>query len=224
MSTEKIKKDKNSMPDPWEILGGLAAPKASWPNHTDPDREHYLRETKAHEELLYCFTKVMVMNDYFRQKGLQKGVSSYMGASLEAFLVITYVNSYEAWTEECTGTTPPRRTVAFDKDGEESNSSSVTDSSAATTTSQQSAKRFTAAAKGKGKHKGWSLSGRELYSKIGEILKEQRLDSSNPVLSSFDQKLLERFKNGDNPAPRPTQEAEVPEFNDLDTAFSDDDT
>jgi len=55
-------------------------------------------------------------------------------------------------------------------------------------------------------------------------LKEQRLNSSNPVLSSFDQKLLERFKNGDNPAPRPTQEAEVPEFNDLDTAFSDDDT
>ena len=173
--------DKIKMPTPRNLLGGLAGTMDVWPDFQEEERPEYLRETTEHEDVLYYFTKILVMADEFKQKAAKKKMSKYMGVGLEAFLVLTYVNNYEAWMNEFDG-----KLVANPIDF---------DTGAAKAAPGQP--KFTSLARGKGKHKGWSRTGMSLYKELCHVLENQRRNrNSNLVLSSVDDNLLARYKSG----------------------------
>jgi hypothetical protein len=157
------------MPDPKEILGGLDLPESEWPEYQDGVRPKYMRETVAHQELLFHFTKVMVMADLFRNCADKKPLSKYMTTTLEACLVLLYHNNYACWYGECHARAPPGR-------------------------AEGAGRKFTNNARGSGKNKGWASAGMTLYRKIVEVLGQQRKEEENPTLVEFDGKLLTRFK------------------------------
>jgi hypothetical protein len=148
---------------------------------------------------------------------------------LEAFLVVTYVNSYDKWFLECIGnhvSDSPQ-----EESGEEEQSvqiSSLTHTTtdtrhppvaAANTVTPLVTKRYTANAMGGGKFKGWNEEGLELYQKVAEVLKEQRQDKSDPCLAGFDKKLLERFRSEGRPTAGHCMTKQLPEFDEIDEFF-----
>jgi hypothetical protein len=179
------KQSPSNLPDPTELLGGLNGNMKDWPEQGTPDRERYLRETKAHEELIFHFTKSVVTTPCFNANSASLPLSDYLYTSLEAFLVVTYVNGYWKWLLDLENKQGKSSSGdEADKENDEENGvSDITPESAST-------KRFTNMSRGKGKYKGWAEEGMDLYNKIFDILKEQRKDN----VAGFDKKLKERFE------------------------------
>jgi hypothetical protein len=208
------------MPDAREILGDLAGPRDKWPafdsTPDDGGRALYLRETEAYEDLMFHFTKVLVMNDFYRQKATKKGLSLYMGVSLESFLVLTYVNNYETWYKDCKGELP-RRPICFETGSTESETSGVSG------VSDNSTQKFTAASRGKGKYRGWSDTGMDLFNHLGDLLAFQRANPhGDDTLADFENNLLDRFKGvAKQPTTAPAQGPRNRNM-DLLTVYSDD--
>jgi hypothetical protein len=88
---------------------------------------------------------------------------------LEAYAVITYVNSYAAWMEEAT-----RREEGRNEDSDSRPSSA----------GSKKRTKFTEKSKGSGKFKGWAKSGIKLYNRINKVLDKQRSDES--LVEEFD--------------------------------------
>ncbi len=160
-----------ALPEPEEILGNLDKP------GEDPDGAPCLRETDAHADFLFHFAKTVIVCSTFNSSSTTMLLSEYMAKCLEAYAVITYVNSYDAWMEEAT-----RREEGRNEDSDSPSSAG-----------SKKRRRFTEKSKGSGKFKGWDKSGIKLYNKINRVLDKQRSEES---LVEFDKKLKTAFLKG----------------------------
>ena len=165
-----------ALPEPSEILGNLDK------EGEDPDGAPCLRETDAHADLLFHFAKTVIAYSTFTSSSTTLLLSEYMAKCLEAYAVITYVNSYDAWMEEAA-----RREEGRNEDSDSPSSAG-----------SRKRRRFTEKSKGSGKFKGWDKSGIRLYNKIDKVLHKQRSDVS---LVEFDKKLKTWFLKGKNSSP-----------------------
>lgn len=192
------------LPTPSAILGDLAGDKENWPAGVPGEqRMPYLRETEAHADLVYHFTKRVVSTGTFNSNCGKTLLNVYLWASLESFLVVQYVIHYPLWMsklkEQKAEKNKKRKAAANGSDAqeeeenEENEESSVSESSSSTTTKQSPA-----LARARGKYSGWSPPIVELYNKIHEVLKEQRKDVSEKVLRNFETNMRERFKDKDS--------------------------
>jgi hypothetical protein len=171
------------VPDTKLVLGDLAYHQDTWPNYDDPQpqRKPFLRETPSHQHLLHMFTRVTVGLDLFKKNSKLRPLTEYMGVCLEAFLVLTYHNSYQAWMDEWHRSKGTRGQPAL---------SDLSDA-----TGDSSKKHYTADARGRGKYKGWTDEGIDLYNRICEVLVRQRSDP-DPKLAQFEKELMDLFSGG----------------------------
>lgn len=140
-------------------------------------REKYLRETTAHQDILFLFLKTVVLSDVFKRNATRNDLSRYVHFSLEAYIILTYVNGYEGWKEQMD--------VA-------SSSSEASQQSVVSELTSASRRLYTNNARGKGKYKGWSAEGVKLFHEVADILEQQRKAES---CSNFDAELKTRFFN-----------------------------
>jgi hypothetical protein len=153
-----------SLPDPATILGELNNPnREAWPLYEDDDREPCLRETDEYKHLLFNFLKEVSLNSDYRKDSASKVLSDYVDTTLEAYLVLTYINSYDNWKTE----------------GEASYESPT--------------RRFTERGRGSGKFKGWNEDGIDLYNMLVDVITKQREDKSKPELVQFEIDLMKLF-------------------------------
>jgi hypothetical protein len=76
----------------------------AWPLYEDDHRKPCLRETEQYKHLLFNFLKQVLLNSDYRKDSASKVLSDYVDTTLEAFLVLTYVNSYGTnWTIDSRG-------------------------------------------------------------------------------------------------------------------------
>jgi hypothetical protein len=96
--------DETPLPFPDQVLGDLVLPSDQWPVYgawREEDRTMYLRETMGHRAILRHFTKIAVMAKVFDNNSWCELISEYMTPSLEAFVILVYVNNHERWFKEC---------------------------------------------------------------------------------------------------------------------------
>jgi hypothetical protein len=191
------------MPDPDEILGDLNGYEEMSPEDMDDEipliqrvttqRKPCLRETVAHEDLIYYFTKAVVTTSTFNASYGKYKLDKYLWTSVESFLVVVYVNNYNAWIEEIESGPKPskkRKQSDGDSDDEAEDTNDVSD----VTTTSSSTKKFTSRARGSGKYNGWTSEAIRLYNRVWDVLTEQRkADTTNPVLKNFDANMKTRF-------------------------------
>ena len=212
------------MPDARVILGGLD-PKAEWPPYECNQRSKYLRETAAHADFLFHFTRTAITHDIFKQKATKQTFSTYAGASLEAFMLEQYVKHYKAWYENCTkknlppavcvetGTRASNNSELSDEESDtETESPAESGTPTGTSTAGSTSSGSTVTSSSTQSHKG------RLYDKLSAILRNQREDVDSG-LSSFEDMLLLRFREDGNKTP--SRQKEVTRTNDLDMVFSD---
>jgi hypothetical protein len=60
-----------------------------------------LLETQSYAALLEGLLKEVLMDNGFNANSGHINLSEYVDKTLEAYLELTYVNSYEVWKEEC---------------------------------------------------------------------------------------------------------------------------
>jgi hypothetical protein len=167
--------DSQDLPTPQSLLGNFQEPRKDWPDYEDPERDDCLRETLDHQNLLFHFLKEVVLNETFQRNSGTKKLSEYVHFSLEAYLVLTYVNNYATWKAEV-----------------EKERGSGDEVSEVTT---ETARLYTEKSRGRGKYKGWSEEGILLYKQMYNLIERQRKDTGNRELKEFDMKLMERFRN-----------------------------
>ena len=169
-----------------------------------------LRETKAHEDLLYHFTAAVITQEKFKEHVGIHAFSGYLWISLECFLVIAYVNGYDKWMWECKFGPPKKKNRKRKKDDDDEDAEDAGTTSSGTTSSGDSdtsptttptagRTRFTEDALGAGKYKGWKKGGICLYNMVHDVLKEQRANEKKiPVLAGYDDKMKNRFLSADS--------------------------
>ena len=102
LHSELYKKEKKVLHEPEKFLGDLILkPEQEWPDFEDLDRKDFLRETPEYEDLLFHFVREVMLDECFKMNATRHKLSNYMDKALEAYLVVTYVNSYYFWWEEC---------------------------------------------------------------------------------------------------------------------------
>jgi hypothetical protein len=94
------------VPHPKDFIGFLADVQEGddpddWPTYKDADRQLMLRETHSCVTLLEGFLKEVLMDSDFNANSGRIHLSEYVDKTLEAYMVLTYVNSYDVWREEC---------------------------------------------------------------------------------------------------------------------------
>jgi hypothetical protein len=175
------KSKREVLPTPEELMGGLVGrDHEEWPDYNDPDRSPWLREVDRYKNLLRDFTKEVLLFNEFRRGAHVKHLSEYMDATLEGFLVLVYVNNYEVWKMEA-------------EKEMENNDSSSEDGSVSLLTENSATSRYTHKARGKGKFRGWTEEGIEMYNLIVEIVTMQRKDQTNEKTRDFERDLMRMF-------------------------------
>lgn len=170
--------------------------KENWPDYEDGDRQPWLREVPEYKDLLIKFTKEVLLDNEFRRGAHLKLLSEYMDHTLEAFLVLVYVNHHDYWKMEFEArSTNNRLSDSSDDSQGNDNLSAISDvSSSVGSGGGGGGSRFTnrggARGRGKGKFGGWSNDGIDLYNKIADIIYEQRQERSEPVLRDFERELM----------------------------------
>ena len=234
----ELTKAKIKLPTPAELLGDLDIdPESLWvePPELVPTGTEYLegieggpqlllRETEAHADLIYHFTKQVVSTEVFTNSSAKMMLNDWLYCSLEAFLVVAYINGYEKWMAECKyGKPKKKKGKKRKKDSEEAEESEEDEealrleaqrrqqdeldnqdgaSSDASDTSVIPNARYTHAAMGTGKYKGWKDHGYILYNMVYDVLKDQRKSTSILVLKNFQDKMKKRFKEDNNGSKR----------------------
>jgi hypothetical protein len=149
-----------------------------WPTFEDADRQLMLRETHSYATLLEGFLKEVLMDNDFNANSGRIHLSEYVDKTLEAYLVLTYVNSYNVWREEC------RRNMPLEEEEEEPQ---LMQGPAAK-------KKWTAEGRGSGKYQGWSKTGIDTYNALVDVIAKQRLNTRNKtILSNFEPNLRQTF-------------------------------
>jgi hypothetical protein len=104
-------------------------------------------------------------------------LSEYVDKTLEAYLVLTYVNSYEMWKEECI------REMLL-----------TVQSAPQLMQGPAAKKKWTAEGRGSGEYQGWSKTGIDTYNALVDVIAKQRLDTRNKtILSNFEPNLCQTF-------------------------------
>lgn len=175
--TELLRKGCD-MPHPRKVLGDVAGAQEEWPEHDDPTRKPYLRETIGHAKIMFYFAKIAVFvpmhEPIFKSTSTKKLLSDYMGPRLEAFLVFTYVNNYAKWIGDC----------------------GLGGSCFSSLGSPGSSAPLTAYSNGNDRYNVLTGYGMNLYKRLADVVERQRLDKSNEVLAGFDGLLLYKFRLG----------------------------
>ena len=180
LTSELYLKDRKALHEPETFLGDLfSKPKEEWPDHDEGLRKEYLREKPEYEDLIFHFMKEVMLDECFKINATKHKLSKYMDISLESYLVVTYVNSYYSWWDEC------------NKKDETPGEISTLVSTLTEGTARE--KMYTSNGRGSGKFKGWSDNGTDLYNKMQEIIKHQREDESKAMLRNFESRLQRRF-------------------------------
>ena len=162
------------------MIGDLfTKPKQEWPEYHDLHRKEYLREKPEYEDLIFHFMKEVMLDECFKMNATKHNLSNYMDKSLESYLVLTYVNSYYAWWDEC------------NKKDETPEDISTLVSTLTEGTARE--KMYTSNGRGSGKFKGWSDGGTDVYNEMQGIIQEQREDPSKAILRNFESRLQRRF-------------------------------
>jgi len=188
--SELYRKDKNLLHAPEKLLGDFFwKPEHEWPKFDDLQRKDFLRETPEYEDLLFHFMKEVMLDSHFKMNATRNTLSKYMNKSLEAYLVLTYINSYDSWLEEC------KKQDVSEQEGPttlgRAEEASVV---SALTVGTAGDKRFTSHGRGSGKFKGWSsANGIALYNALLRVLGEQRQDQRKAVLRNFEVNLKKRL-------------------------------
>jgi hypothetical protein len=105
-------------------------------------------------------------------------LSEYVDKTLEAYLVLTCVNSYEVWKEECI-----REMLLAAQSAPEQ----LMQGPAAK-------KKWTAEGRGSGKYQGWSKRGIDTYNSLVDVIAKQHLNTRNKsILSNFEPNLRQTF-------------------------------
>ena len=109
----------------------------------------------------------------YKESACKDLLTSYVKPSLEAFLALTYVNSYGNWIRAFEDANPGLAATGnhLDRNCGEPTIGEVT-------VYPGRDKLFTGAVKGKGKHKGWSQAGLLLHRKMTEVIRAQRRNGS----------------------------------------------
>jgi hypothetical protein len=142
----------------------------------------------------------MVQSEFKNKKATQN-LSDYMTVGEEAFLVLAYCNSYDAWKFE----------AAKDPDD---------DGVSIHPEHPCPPRRFTNDSKGADRYKGWSEEGLQLHTEICKKLEIQRADKTDPRLKEFEQNLKERFAQSSGQRnPRRRTERTLELYNQLDMDF-----
>ena len=185
--------DRSQLPAPAELLGDLDRVYEEPPNYNDSARKPYLREVSAYETLMYHFLKEVMMDGEFKRKSVSEKMSSWVDTSLEAYLVVAYVNGYDKWLDEC------KKAIVDPPDEVNTDTSGLTQDTILSVSVVRT--RFTSNGRGSGKNSGWSQVGIGLYNAVWDALQMQRDDSSKTVLRAFESCLLGKFvsaKRGPN--------------------------
>jgi hypothetical protein len=137
-----------------------------------------LRETHSYATLLEGFLKEVLMDNDFNANSGCIHLSEYVDKTLEAYLVLTYVNSYnvwwevnsyEVWRQECLRNTPLEEQEPQLMQG------------------PAAKKKWMAEGRGSGKYQGWSKTGIDTYNALVEMIAKQRLIIRNKtILSNFE--------------------------------------
>jgi hypothetical protein len=155
-----------------------------------------LREIPEYQDFLYHFAEAgMIMSEFKNKKGTQN-LSEYMSVGEEAFLVLAYCNSYNAWKFEAEKDTGGGLTIHEHP---------------------VPPRRFTNDSKGADRYKGWSQEGLKLHTAICKKLEIQRNDTTNIRLKEFEKDLREKFeKDSSRSTRRTTEEPPLDLYNELD--------
>jgi len=149
-----------------------------WPTFEDADRQLMLRETHCYASLLEGFLKEVLMDSDFNNNSGRINLSTFVDKTLEAYLVLTYVNSYDVWKEECI------------KEME------LVEEEQAHMHGPSARKRWTAEGRGSGKYQGWSKTGIDTYNALADVIAKQRINLRNKtILSNFEPNLRQKFAN-----------------------------
>jgi hypothetical protein len=161
-------------------------------------------------------------------------ISEYMTPSLEAFVILVYVNNHESWFKEWVektigpedervlsegeeGETPPaeggdkrKASPCAPAGGEEAGGGTGTVTPSMSSSKKKikyiSNKKYTSNGRGSGKYKGWQQGAMELYNEIELVVSKQRKHSPY-----FDKSLRDMFKQDRQPGRRQIQEQGLPE-------------
>jgi hypothetical protein len=125
------------------------------------------------------FLKEVLMDNDFNANSGCIHLSEYVDKTLEAYLVLTYVNSYEVWREEeCLRNMPLEEEPQLMHDGHHA-----------------AQKKWKAEGRGSGKYQGWSKTGIDTYNALlVDVIAKQRLNIRNKtILSNFESNLCQTF-------------------------------
>jgi hypothetical protein len=227
------------MPHPSDILGAaLSGESSGWPEAYSPgsrrpeEHNQYLRQTKAHADLLFHFAKVVVTYDTFKHQSTKDLISKYLTAGVEGFLVVAYLNGYDKWFMDCIGQNqvPPPGTEDSEQISSLSHGSAgqlagqnttftptqSNPTSTPVTPLAATLTRFTSGAMGGGKFKGWNQDGMRLYKKCVDLIGAQRRDVG--LSNTFERDLLERFTGACN-TPRSSNQEEDMAYDEIGTFY-----
>lgn len=148
------------------------------PSHAAEEGTNVLRNSQEYENFLFFFAKCVLNNDNAK-KLCSQPLSSIITVYLEAFLVISYVNKFYVWKSHV-----EEKSLSSTSTGTTDDLSEV---SLAGSTKKEAL--FTQVADRGGKYRGWSPKGMNVYNKVCEILKKQRLEGD----TRLEKRLMERF-------------------------------
>lgn len=174
------KEDSSQCPEPISMIPFWNHEKDKWPtkqtvNDVRRGSVGCLRQTKPYSDFIVNFARCFLSAKTFETECKTKSLSQMMGSTCEAFAVIDYANNFISWKNE----------IRQDM-GEE-----VSDLSEEGST--QSIKPYTGGVSAKGKYKGWSGEGLELYDRVVELLEEQRKHDKHGNM--FEVNLKNRWKD-----------------------------
>jgi hypothetical protein len=158
------------MPHPRKVLGELNTRAIAELDIGEAAiQEKCLRGTTGHFDLMMYFLKVLVTSKVYKVSSRKLRLTEYVKPSLEAFLVLTYVNSYGCWMKAWEDKFP-----VLAAKGEHLDPDPGVATDGEITIYNGRAKLFTSDAKGKGKLKGWSEEGLALHRKMADVIRAQR--------------------------------------------------
>jgi hypothetical protein len=142
----------------------------------------FLRHSDAYMEFLKWFTVTMVGNATFKMRARNDMLSTYMDVSLEAFLVVTYMNNYDKWK------------IDASQEGSTIISTDLSEISVGTATP-----RWTNHSRGAGKDNGWAPAAKKMHDMIVGLLNLQRQqDTVDEELQNFEYRLKQSFNGLDS--------------------------
>jgi hypothetical protein len=211
---EIVRNGMKQFPSPQTLVGDWSNDDKSalWKTPEDMNKEKkYLRDCDQYSILLKHFCKAMVGAGKFRKSSKSKFLSEYMGISLEAFLVVTYLNNYEKWMDEAG---PPQVVDATylnncEKWKDEARPPQVVDTASTDTgissvsfkttfvTEKSVANRgtrWTEKSRGAGKDKGWPPIAQKMHIYLSDLIKFQR-EQSEVARIAFESGIRECFFN-----------------------------